>query len=181
MPDPCGQWQEAPEREALLQLHARMLWAALNTVSVAVRSRPFEARELKRYCKEAIWAVTELRVGEKYDLRYVSAGVVAACKIHGPLRTWMRRQGQGVPKLNHEHVITKDYLNRLLLKADSSSEVVRVLRTAIGCTVTETEHGELHGALGEGWARYAGASIAVWDRLEGKWREGAGKPPKEEG
>lgn len=178
MPDPCGPWEDAAAREELLLLHARMLWAAIATVPLAARNDPFHRRELKRYCKESIWAVTELRVTEKYDLRFVSAGVFLACREHGRLRGWMRSQGRGpYPSLNHEHVITKEHLNGLLLAAGSLADVETVLRTAIGCAVTEKEHLALHGTQGEGWNRYAAARVAVWDRQAQRWREDCGAAP----
>lgn len=48
MPDPCGAWENAAQREALLLLHARMLWAALAIVPAAARNQRFHARELRR-------------------------------------------------------------------------------------------------------------------------------------
>lgn len=177
MPDPCGAWTDGGERERLVDLHSRLIWAALATISEATRHDPFVLRELKRYFKEAIWAATEVRVTEKYDLRYVSAGVVAACREHGRLRTWMREQGKGPPSLNHEHVIPKALLNQRLLNAKTLGDVSQTLGLAIGCTVTEEEHERLHGASGSSWDRYAAAAVPVWDRLKGEWRADCGAAP----
>ncbi len=171
--DPCGLWQEKLERNPVLQVHVAMLWAILQEFAPEQRD-PIVRREMTRMFKQSIWAVTEVKVSFKHDLRYVSAGVVAACEVHGPLRSWMRGRKPGAPKLNHEHVTTQKVLRQHLFQATDRRQVERILSSAEGCVVTVDEHEPLKKAAGEGWTRYASAKIAVWDRATATWRPDCG-------
>jgi hypothetical protein len=122
----------------------------------------------------ATWAATEVKVSSKYDLRYVSEGVFRACERLGDLRTWVgRRDGE---RLIHEHVNTRKHLRAMLYAAASHNDVLQALSAAEGCVVTFEEHLSLSRSRESGWARYADAGVAVYDRLLQEWRGDCGIP-----
>lgn len=166
--DAAGEWQEHPERQAVVALHTEIMWTLLAAFGERARRESIVKRELNRMIKESLWAVTEIRVGAKYDLRFVSSGVANECRRSGPLRNWAYLPNSARPcDINHEHVFPKRLLKAALYEAATEEDVRAVLESAESCVVTVAEHRALAVVRNDstGWARYKAAKIVVWDRL----------------
>jgi hypothetical protein len=168
-----GPWQEHPERAAVIAAHADILWTLLERFSLRIRTDLLFRREMNRIVKEATWAATEITIRAKYNLQFVSEGVVRACERLGALNSWARNSKM----LNHEHVGTREELRELVYRAESHQTVLETLLSAEGCVVMRDEHLQLSRSKAAGWARYRDVGIAVFDRLRGVWRQDCGIPP----
>jgi hypothetical protein len=75
-------------------------------------------------------------------------------------------QQPGASDLRHEHVIPRKTLRDAMEK--DPARVPDILRGAIACIVTKTEHDQLTALGGDydGWERYIAAGIDVYDEQE---------------
>ena len=108
---------------------------------------PAHKRELLSIC---VWKVTE--IDGKQNLRFVSRGAVEASV------------GES---LEHEHVFPRKGMVDEMM---GGKPVAEVLKDAVACLVTKSEHEQLtRETRGNpdlvGWARYEKAGIEVIDRL----------------
>lgn len=166
--DPTGPWTPHPERERVIDSHCALVWTLLGAFRLRAASDAIFRRELDRMLDQAAWAATETKVGDKYDLRFVSEGVVRVCRVHGPLRRWSKLRKEVRPAaLNHEHVTSRATVKRELYAATSQQMVRDVLAAAVGCVVTADEHLRLPDAR-NAWERYEGR-VGVWDRFTRRW------------
>jgi hypothetical protein len=99
----------------------------------------------------ALWKYTE--ADGKYKTRYQSAGALQ-CKDESQLR--------------HEHVYPRSKLIDALMRKPEESDQTLIL--ALGCTVTNDEHGRLtpFDKKHKGWDRYRQAAVTVFDMQTGK-------------
>jgi hypothetical protein len=76
-------------------------------------------------------------------------------------------------KYQFEHVVEKQVLIKLLLKASDENDIRRIIsKYNIGCQVLPDEHEKLPDNLFEAndpWKRYKQAKIKVWDTKENKY------------
>jgi hypothetical protein len=100
----------------------------------------------------------------KYNLRYVSRGVVEAAPE---------------ARINHEHVFPRRWLVEQLLKIDPfATEFETFLdQHGVACVVSVEEHAALGASPGPGWMRYVHAGIEVFDRAKQEYVEPAALMP----
>ena len=108
---------------------------------------PAHKRELLSIC---IWKITEAAPISKYQTRYRSRATESAPES----------------ELAHDHVYQRKSLNDAMIKNPES--VDQVLRTAVACVVTRSEHDALTRISREfpdldGWERYKRAGIEIVD------------------
>ena len=129
----------------------------------------------ERVAHDAVWAVTELHRSAEtkyFRQRFISARA---------LRHWADAStrgecGQGV---QHEHVVEVREIKLQLGEARTEKDFCEALSHAVACVVTDQDHDDLNRKAKHmrGWARYAEAGIAVWDRVEERWHPHAATDP----
>jgi hypothetical protein len=122
--------------------------SALAACRFAVASPDLMRGQRRHIIDGSIWLVTEEAPSRKYQTRYRSSGALVAHK-----------------DLRHDHVWTRKGAVDAILKDPDCIE--KVLRQAIGCTVTKDEHARLNRVAKnlDGWDRYLEARIDVMDML----------------
>jgi|SRR3989338_1335298 len=123
--------------------------SALRLAKLILNADGILLQHKKEFLNYTIWKVTE--ANGRRNTRFVSKGV------------W-----KGNKPIEHEHVIPRKELVRLMLK--NPKKVKKILESSLGCLVTKKEHGLLtRKGTGNGWSRYRSVRIKVYDRLKEKW------------
>lgn len=162
------------ESYAPTQLNAVLRTSALLLVRHLLDATGLHPAHRKKMLSFALWEWTEasgVAPHAKYNLRYVSEGVVAATSPD---------------PINHEHVHTrKSLIEALLQRSWTDAELEEFLDgRGVACIVTTTEHAALGTSKKEGWERYDDAGVRVYDRALGQFvdplagpAEAADEPP----
>ena len=144
-------WVESPDASDHLRSAAAL-------ARFAVASDELTDYHQRQLLNNAVWYVTE--AAGKYNTRFRSAGVLWL-EAEAPIRKWRS-------ELRHDHVTRRAALIRQLMMADADVEAV--LRAAVSCVVTKSEH-ELLSRFDEvmdGWDRYLAAGVDVYDMATGE-------------
>jgi hypothetical protein len=141
-------WARHPEDEAHVRSAAAVAHLALTSPDLTDKHR-------SRLLNDAIWYRTE--AASKTRLRYRSAGVVALAP--NPPANWRSQ-------LRHDHVYTRAALAKEM--TDNPGDVEAILRRAVACLVTVSEHEALgrFDSTAAGWDRYLRAKVDVYDFTE---------------
>lgn len=135
--------------------------SALELVRQILPMQGVHTRHHRELLSIALWKWTEAPGAAphpKYNLRYVSRGVLAMDDA----------------KVNHDHVWPRKWIiDELLSKNSWAPDALEdFLGTyGIACVVTTDEHARLSGKTRTGWQRYVDAGVDVWDRQLGRWAD----------
>ena len=137
------------------QMARELDWDRLNeTVTEALRRYGSDSKDrfLAVVLNVAVWEWIE-RSG-KYSTGYVTPAALAQRKVNrtGEVRRFVHQD------LQHEHVVTKDYLKRRMREVGDATP----LKEAVVCVVTKAEHLTMKSKA-HGWQRYIDDGIAVLD------------------
>lgn len=148
-------------------------------------------RDLKRVngrklLSEPLWKISEANTlaDRKHNVRFFSEGAHKLATSTGVIPTSSKTDG-----VEHEHVIPREHLERLLFACSTQpAEVGRIARFSIGCIVTLVEHRSLgkkawgnDDPTADPWRRYRdarGGSVRVWDRKRADWVDLRGGIPE---
>jgi hypothetical protein len=151
-------WVESPHASDHLRSAAALARFALTSDDLTEEHR-------YRLLNNAVWYVTE--AAGKYKTRFRSASVLSL-ETKAPLRKWWS-------ELRHDHVTRRAALLQQLKTADADVEAI--LRSAVSCVVTKSEHERLSrfDETLDGWDRYRAAGVDVYDMATGDLFIEAGK------
>lgn len=110
----------------------------------------------KKIFNEILWWITEM--GGKYNTKLQSTGAKIIIKEKP------NKQEQS-KDFNHEHLWNRKGLKEDLMKAKDELEIRKILKKAIGITVSRTEHDLLHKTKENGPNKYKKADVKVYNEL----------------
>ena len=173
--DPATYIDIEPHQAEVRRTGAPLLWSlasATRRPGMTTIERQVVDDVFDRISDEVLWAATEVLPSDEWKLlsqRYISLGVrdhwLATLASGARAAKAFTRNAKGRVVVKHEHVVPRAVLKAAILRAASEAEVRTQLDRSTACIVTKEEDCRLPAA-GNGWERYLGGRVRVFDRKE---------------